>query len=80
MRKRSGIFFGAGGFTTQSFTNIQWLDFDALKGQLLSASYIPLPGHPSYDEMIGELVRLFVNYNANGVVKMEFETKLYMNR
>jgi SAM-dependent methyltransferase len=73
-------FFGPGDFTIQSFSNIQRLDFDALKGQLLSASYIPLPGHPSYDDMISELVRLFVNFNENGVVKMEFETKLYMNR
>jgi ubiquinone/menaquinone biosynthesis C-methylase UbiE len=72
-------FFGPDNYAVHSFSNIQWLDFDALKGQLLSASYIPLPGHPSYDDMISELVRLFVSFNANGVVKMEFETKLYMN-
>jgi ubiquinone/menaquinone biosynthesis C-methylase UbiE len=61
------------------FPNIQFLDFDSLKGQLLSASYIPLPGHPSYDGMIGELVHLFVAHNENGFVKMEYETKLYLN-
>ncbi|HMH23449.1 MAG TPA: methyltransferase domain-containing protein [Puia sp.] len=72
-------FFSPGTIHIQNFSNVQWLDFDALKGQLLSASYIPLPGHPSYDNMISELVRLFVSFNENGLVKMEFETKLYMN-
>ncbi len=61
------------------FQNIQMLDFEALKGQLLSASYMPLPGHPSYSEMINELIHLFIKYNENGVVKMAFETKLFIN-
>lgn len=62
-----------------SFPNIQLLDFDSLKGQLLSASYIPLPGHPLYDNMIDELVHLFVTHNTSGFVQMEYETKLYVN-
>lgn len=65
---------------THSFSNIQLLDFESLKGQLLSASYIPLPGHSSYDTMIDELVHLFVTYNVNGFIKMEYETKLYVNQ
>jgi SAM-dependent methyltransferase len=72
-------FFAPSRFSVFSFPNIQLLDFEALKGQLLSASYIPLPGHPSYDDMIGELSRLFVKYHEKGMVKMEFETKLYLN-
>lgn len=70
-------FFQPFAMHVESFPNIQWLDFDALKGQLLSASYIPLPGHPSYDTMISSLVQLFVAYNENGFIKMEYETKLY---
>ncbi|MEJ0106797.1 MAG: class I SAM-dependent methyltransferase [Bacteroidota bacterium] len=70
-------FFHPHAMNIQSFPNIQWLDFDALKGQLLSASYIPLPGHTSYDTMISSLVQLFVAHNKNGFVKMEYETKLY---
>ncbi len=60
-----------------SFPNTQLLNFDGLKGQLLSASYIPLPGHESYDSMISALVKLFVDYNENGTVKMDYETKMY---
>lgn len=61
------------------FENMQSLDFDALKGQLLSSSYIPLPGHVTYNDMIADLVQLFVTHNKNGFVKMEYETKLYYN-
>jgi ubiquinone/menaquinone biosynthesis C-methylase UbiE len=59
------------------FENIQMLDFDSLKGQLLSSSYIPLPDHESYDEMISRLIQLFVAHNENGFVKMAHETKVY---
>ena len=61
------------------FENMQLLDFDALKGQLLSASYIPLPGHVTYNDMITELAQLFVHYNHKGFIKMEYETKLFYN-
>ena len=74
------IFFHPSLVKCHSFPNIQLLDFEALKGQLLSSSFIPLPGDPSYSTMINELIQLFVSYNANGLVKMEFETKLYINR
>jgi ubiquinone/menaquinone biosynthesis C-methylase UbiE len=63
-----------------SFSNVQHLDFDSLKGQLLSASYIPLPGHPMYDTMISSLVQLFVAFNENGFIKMQYETKLYWSK
>ena len=62
------------------FPNVQWLDFDSLKGQLLSAYYIPLPGHQSYNTMINELIHLFIAYNENGFIRMEFETKLYISQ
>jgi ubiquinone/menaquinone biosynthesis C-methylase UbiE len=73
-------FFAPTGFEMCTFSNPQLLDFDALKGQLLSASYIPLPGHSSYEEMISELIQLFVAHNENGAVRMEYETVLYWNK
>ena len=72
-------FFEPVGMSTCSFPNIQMLDFEGLKGQLLSMSYSPLPGHPNYEAMIGALIKLFVQYNQQGFVKMEYETKLYWN-
>jgi hypothetical protein len=70
-------FFAPNGFQKEVFPNTQLLNFDALKGQLLSVSSIPLPGHPSYETMISSLVQLFVLYNENGFVRMEFETIFY---
>ncbi|MGC4100360.1 class I SAM-dependent methyltransferase [Ferruginibacter sp.] len=62
---------------TKIFSNTQLLDFEALKGQLLSKSYIPLPGHESYDAMITELIQLFVAKNENGLVRIDYETVVY---
>lgn len=70
-------FFAPGIVKTKSFVNKQLLDFEALKGQLLSKSYIPLPDHEQYDAMITELIKLFVIYNENGLVTINYETLLY---
>lgn len=73
-------FFSPNTSTTKIFPNKQLLDFEALKGQLLSKSYIPLPGHESYDAMITDLIRLFVHYNENGLVGIEYETLVIWGR
>lgn len=74
---RINHFFGKREVHFQSFPHRHWLDFDGLKGLLLSSSNIPLPGHTSYDTMISTLVQLFVVYNKNGFVEMEYDTNLY---
>jgi len=70
-------FFAPKAMQVQRFENNQRLTFEELKGQLLSSSYIPLPGHPLYEEMIASLAELFVNSQQGGLVTMEHETKLY---
>lgn len=70
-------FFAPKTMQVERFDNNQLLNFEQLKGQLLSASYIPLPGHPLYEEMIASLAELFVNSQQGGVVTMVHETKLY---
>jgi len=65
---------------SKTFANKQLLDFEGLKGQLLSKSYIPLPGHELYDAMITELIQLFIAYNENGLVTIEYETLLYWGK
>jgi ubiquinone/menaquinone biosynthesis C-methylase UbiE len=70
-------FFAPRVAATNTFDNKQLLDFEALKGQLLSKSYIPLPGHELYDAMITDLIKLFVDYNENGLVTINYETLLY---
>jgi hypothetical protein len=63
----------------QVFSNTRLLDFESLKGLALSASYMPLEGNSSFAEMIHRLEELFARYNENGLVKMEYETKVYYN-
>lgn len=70
-------FFAPGIVASKVFPNEQLLDFEGLKGQLLSKSYIPLPGHELYDAMITDLIQLFIAHNENGLVRIEYETLLY---
>jgi hypothetical protein len=72
-------FFCPFKMNAQRFSNVQWLNFDNFKGQLLASSYIPLPGYKEYDTMIAELAQLFVLFNQNGLVHMEYETRTYWN-
>jgi len=57
--------------------NRQQMDFEALQGRLLSSSYIPQPGEPSYVQMILDLRRLFDAYQSDGRVQMGYDTKVY---
>ena len=56
--------------------NRQQLDFDGLRGRLLSSSYIPKSGEP-YEAMMRELPHLFSSHAENGQVTLEYDTKIY---
>ncbi len=75
--ERIQSFFEPGLVGQHVFPQNVWMDFDGLKGLLLSSSGIPLPGQHSYDTMISSLVQLFVAHNQNGFINMEYSTKLY---
>jgi len=70
-------FFGKNHHHLKVFKNSQVLDFDGLKGRLLSSSYVPTEGHPSYVAMINDLKELYATYEENGLVLFEYDTKLY---
>jgi SAM-dependent methyltransferase len=56
--------------------NQQVLDFDGLRGRLLSSSYIPKSGE-RYEAMLRELPQLFSSYAAEGHVILQYDTKIY---
>ncbi|MFQ6113304.1 MAG: hypothetical protein ACE5NG_04340 [bacterium] len=64
----------------KSFDNIQTFDFEGLKGRLLSSSYVPLKGHPKYQAMLNELRTIFLNFQIDNTVKLEYDTKVYFGR
>lgn len=70
----------ANGRETRIFAHERRLDYDALQGGLLSASYAPLPGSPEYEPMIARLRAIFDEYQQDGVVTMPYETHLYFAR
>jgi len=73
-------FFAPAEVKINTFSNFQELNYDSLKGRLLSSSYIPLEDNPLYVEMLQTLENIFDEKNMNGKVKMEYETKVYYGK
>lgn len=70
-------FFGPAGCRRVAFENAQVLDFEGLKGRLHSSSYVPGEGHPSRTLMLEELGRLFERRQVGGIVRLEYDTRVY---
>lgn len=62
------------------FYNYQDLDFEGLKGRLLSVSYIPLKGEPNYENMLKELHEVFYEHENKGEVRLEYDTEVYYGK
>ncbi len=78
--KTLSTFFGKSGFEIKLFDNFQTFDFEGLKGRLLSSSYIPMEGHPNYIAMMDGLHRIFLEFQMDGKVVFEYDTKVYWGR
>lgn len=70
-------FFEPSSYQEHTFKNAQMFDYPALKGRLLSSSYTPGPGDPSYTPMIRRLEELFERYKQQGMVHFHYKTRLY---
>jgi SAM-dependent methyltransferase len=62
------------------FPNYQHFDFPALKGRLLSSSYVPESGQPRYEEMLDALKSLFDMHEQDGIVTFDYDTLIYYGR
>ncbi len=67
-------------FKRFSTVNIQRLDFDGLKGRLLSSSYMPTEENPRYEEMILNLKRLFDKYAEQGKIQILYHTNIFYSQ
>jgi SAM-dependent methyltransferase len=76
----SDEFFGSIHCQKCVLRNFQDLDYAGLEGRLLSSSYTPQSGHPSYGAMLRELRDLFDAHQTGGRVRMEYDTKLYFGQ
>ncbi len=69
--------FGDGLRGVARFDHGQRLDFDALRGRLLSSSYAPPAGHPGHAPMLDALRRLFDATARDGVVDFDYDTRAF---
>ncbi len=67
-------------FSLKTFLNVQTLDFDGLKGRLLSSSYMPSETDPRFEPMIAELQRLFDKYAESGKIQILYSTNIFYTR
>lgn len=74
----SPFFFG--DFHETAFPNAQRVDFDGLKGRLLSASYIPHSGHPRFGEMLLELKNIFDRHAEADAVEILYDTRVFYGK
>lgn len=72
-------FFGT-DFQKRTFLNVQTLDFEGLKGRMLSASYIPSEKNPVFGQMIDELKSLFEKHAEKGKIKVLYYTNIYFTQ
>ena len=64
-------------FSRAVFRNSQTVDFDGLKGRMLSSSYMPTAENPRYEEMIKNLQSLFAQYAENGRIDILYNTNIF---
>lgn len=67
-------------YEKEIFYNYQDLNFEGLKGRLLSASYIPLEGNPMHKKMINDLKAIFEENKKNGKIRIEYDTEIYYGK
>ena len=60
-----------------TFDNAQLLDYEGLKGRLLSCSYAPKSDSPNYRIMLTELRNLFNRHSQQGKLYFRYQTKLF---
>jgi SAM-dependent methyltransferase len=70
-------FFAPSKFRSRSFDMRQEFDYPALEGRLLSSSYTPSQGHPNYTPMLKALRATFDEFNVDGRVIFEYNTRMY---
>ncbi|HSK73955.1 MAG TPA: class I SAM-dependent methyltransferase [Pyrinomonadaceae bacterium] len=64
-------------FEEAIFQNSQTLDFEGLKGRMLSASYMPSPENPLFEEMLENLESLFAQYAEKSKIQILYDTKIF---
>lgn len=73
-------FFFPSKFQERVFHLTQEFDYTGLEGRLLSSSYTPQKTDARYEPMLRELRRIFEGHQAEGKVRVEYDTRVYYGR
>ena len=64
---------------SRTYPNQQELDWEGLRGRVLSASYMPLEGQRGHEPMIARLESAFERHHSSaGRVRLEYQTQVYL--
>jgi SAM-dependent methyltransferase len=67
-------------FSSKTFLNAQTVDFDGLKGRILSSSYMPAENDSLFEPLVKELKRLFEKYAESGKIQILYSTNIFYTR
>ena len=67
-------------FRRKSYLNVQTLDFEGLKGRLLSSSYMPTEKDSKFEPMITKLRGVFDKYSENGKIQVLYNTNIFYSQ
>jgi len=70
--------FGEGLRGMARLPNVQRMDYDGLRGRLLSSSYAPQAGHPHHAAMLDALQQLFDAHAVDGQIAFEYQTRAFV--
>lgn len=71
-------FYAPYGCSYVSFPNVQILDWEGLRGRVLSSSYVPLEGHPDHALVMAGLREIFEQHQEEGRIQLVYESQLYL--
>ena len=73
-------FFGNKDFLYTEFDNVQTFGYEGIEGRLLSSSYVPREGEPTYAPMLTELRKIFDETSEMGEASFLYKTEIYVGR
>ena len=67
-------------FAKKTFLNVQTLDFEGMKGRILSSSYMPSETDARFAPMNAEMRGLFEKYAESGKIQILYSTNIFYTR
>jgi SAM-dependent methyltransferase len=79
-RKSLRDFFSSENIGERDLPNFQELDYEGFRGRLMSSSYAPTSEHANFKPMMAGLEKIFRAHERNGIVRMEYFTRIYFGQ